>query len=252
MRKYICVVFVSIMIICLVAEAAYADEILFRGLPWYSSMAEVKASFADDPILVDEVDEAVQVLYSKIDGNMHNLSYGITGYPAGWVAYSYLDGMDFNVAGYGLSDMMVYCCYGLDENNVDREINSSRLYLASYTFNVVDKQGAFEDLKEKLTSLYGNGIENAVENSYYAIGENDLEEVSFTEHKIEWLGDNNTAAVLVYSESALGNSDLFHHYLVLTYGKTDSDAMVQAVCDAVEAERMKTEKQNRTNNTNGL
>lgn len=252
MKKLIYVAFVSVMIFCFVAETAYADEILFRGLPWYSSMAEVKASFTDDSIFVDEVDEAVQVLYSKIDGNMHNLSYGITGYPAGWVAYSYLEGMDFNVAGYGLSDMMIYCCYGLDEKNVDREINSSRLYLASYTFNVVDKQGAFDDLKGKLTSLYGNGVENDVESSYYVIGENDLEEVSFTEHRIEWLGDNNTAAVLVYSESALGNSDLYHQYLVLTYGKTDSDAMVQAVCDAVEEERVKTENQNRTNTTNGL
>ena len=90
------------------------------------------------------------------------------------------------------------------------------------------------------------------EDGYYVIGENDLEEVSFTEHRIEWLGDNNTAAVLVYSESALGNSDLYHQYLVLTYGKTDSDAMVQAVCDAVEEERVKTENQNRTNTTNGL
>ena len=252
MKKLVSVILISMMIFCLVAETANADEILFRGLPWYSSMTEVKASFADDSILVDEIDEALQVLYSKIDGNMRNISYGITGYPAGWVAYSYLEGMDFNVAGYGLSDMMIYCCYGLDENNVDRDINSSRFYLASYTFNVVDKQGAFDDLKGKLTSLYGSGIENDVESSYYAIGENGFEEIPFTEHRIEWLGDNNTAAVLVYSESALGNSDLYHQYLVLTYGKTDSDAMVQAVCAAVEAERVITENQNRTDSTNGL
>ncbi len=252
MKKMLCMFLISFVKIGILSTPAFADEILFRGIPWYASMTDVKASFSDDSIIVAETDEALQVYYSKIDGNMHNASLGMTRYPAGWVAYSYLEGQDFKVAGYGLSDMTFYCCYGLDENRVNRKSDNSRLYLASYTFGVVDKRGAFEDLKAKLSSIYGEGKESSESGFSYIIEEADLKENEITEYRAEWNGDNNTAAVLVFSESELSNDDLFHHYLVLTYGKTDSDTMVQSVCDAVEAECVAQENQSRTNSTYGL
>ena len=62
-------------------------------------------------------------------------------------------------------------------------------------FDVMDIDGAYSDLKTKLTSLYGAGEEACSTDTGYIL-ENGLQEYEYTKYQIKWEGNNNTAVVM--------------------------------------------------------
>lgn len=148
----------------------------------------------------------------------------------------------------------VYCCYGISEDGkVLRDRESSEFYMASYIFDVLDIQGTFYDLKEKMIGLYGIGEETTSFGSgVYNTGNDEWKPYKSTTVRIEWKGNNNTGVVLTATwddrETGVGS----FNRVKLIYGRTDYDPKLTRIEKAVLQERLQTEKNNRTNDTDGL
>lgn len=249
MRKFACLLVVLVLV---ASSTALADEILFRDIPWGSNIDDVENHIGSIGYHTSE-DESYLPYWSKYDGDPFGLALGSAHYPVGWLSYYMLWDDSFLIAGYPLSTMSVWMTYGLDGDNVLRNREDSRLYMAAYTFSVLDIETTYDDLVIKLTTLYGHG-EETIENGggYYADSEK-VGEYTTIERTIVWIGDENTSVRLASCTSDRGiEEDWTDNYLVLMYGKTDSDAHLDSVSAAVKNELLNQEEINRTDNTDGL
>lgn len=253
MRKTFNLMILTILLFILIPCSALAEEITFRGLPWYTGISAIKAEFEGKGMFADNVDYPM-IYASKFDGSLYSLGAEqvMTRQNAGYLTVVPFFPEDFRVAGYSLEGLYMFSCYGLDGEKVLREEDASRLYLAFYKFDVMDIDGAYSDLKTKLTSLYGAGEEACSTDTGYIL-ENGLQEYEYTKYQIKWEGNNNTAVVMTCAISPSSAAHLGStHYLTLTYEKTDSDAMVQAVSEAVEKEMKEREQEAGTMDVSGL
>ncbi|MBQ9265161.1 MAG: hypothetical protein IJ189_13265 [Clostridia bacterium] len=241
-HQFYCVLLLSFLLASQHLSAC-GEEILFRGIPWLSSLTEVQASFGEE-VPIDAVDEMQMLFYSKINGDFSNASDGFAPYPSGWVAFAPLSWYDVKVAGLEVKDMYIYCCYGIEDDHLLKDADSSQFYLASYSFGTNNKAEAYLELISKLSSLYGEGNEQTDDQSY-------LPGETFMDHSVKWEGDNHTAAVLSYRGLQSDDGEMIYDILQLTYGKTDSDTLIQAICDLSESAAVNAKAQH-TDDVNGL
>ncbi len=257
--KKVVTIFIILMLILghTISNADINNEILFRNVPWGINIDEVKKELPEfgDWITYDKsIISHWADKYEYVSGREAN----------GWMGEYYdFSGDIIKVAGYPVTVIGICCAYGMSmDEKVLRDIESSEFCMAFYKFNVVDYEGTYQDLREKLTSLYGEGIEttNNVGGSYNA-DNNELKSYISTTKKTEWKGGNNTALLLVgkWDDRDLGTN--FFNGVTLLYGKIDYDNMLTRIENAVKQEQLQTEKAirqeqiqkgNRTNDTNGL
>ncbi len=248
MKRIILCCLVYVMVTGLIGTA-YGDEILFRGLPWGANIDEFKQSInaatwgAED----SEVTLVSWEEYKKdTDRLIVDLS-GIGGLPTGWSysEYHFEQESPIKVAGYNVLAVAGYFMYGTDGDTVLRDSHSSRLYLAEYLFNVLDANGTFDDLKSKLISLYGEGKTAYFEGSAY--NSETWEQIKYPIEQFEIKGDNGTGLIL---EKATYNGETV--YLLLSYGIERSGDEIKELERIVYQEKLDLERNNRTNNTDGL
>ena len=239
----------------LVTIPAYGEIILFRNISWGANISQFEKSFNPEEYISKNKDEylprwsARKTQTDPITINLDTL-YNDE-YPDGWGTLIF--NLDFEnglkVSGYPISTVTAYFAYGIDEKgNVLRDENNSRLYMAEYTFNAVDGNFAYNDLKEKLINLYGSGEEKVVNSEILTVDESfSIKNVDTTVYKYIIKGDNNTACMLEKVTSE--NECLF---LSLVYADENSDSILDEVLSAIKNEQLDIETTQSVGNYDGL
>lgn len=243
MKRAICLVLV--LMVC-ITPCVLAEEITFRGIPWGSSMAEVEKAL--DLEYFYSYDDASMLKWRSVCEYDYSYAYD---HPAGWSASSY--GSDaLTVAGYKACPT-IYCAYGLsDDGKVLRGRAESIFYLGGYEFDVVDCDAAYRDIKEKLTGLYGEGVEEVTveEGFYYTDSGNGS--FDYEVRKTTWANSNGTGIKLHAVVSELNDPAIYTNSLSLWYGKTDMDDYLDELQAAIHREMVEAENASRSASVDGL
>lgn len=253
MKKLLSALFVT-MLLSSAIPGASADEILFRGIPWYAGMTEVQSALhesipvsadAGDIPLLMAIDDFQMVLVKEINGDYAKIGDGgRAAYPSGWLGYCSASLFDLSVAGYPIEDIYIYCSYDVQDGAILKAMDDSKFYLAAYLFNASNVEGAYEDLQRKMNSLYGEG---AAENNDYTFFTGDIH----IDRSTRWNGDHHTQAVLSHQGLINEDGSIGYAQLWLTYSITDADELIQAICDIQASQERDRIEQNSTD-TSGL
>lgn len=212
------------------AEPAPERTIQFRGLDWFISKKE-----AEEALVIQGAGETYQSSYvddiyrlSAIDYT--NVTMGDERVDEGGFRESY-SGLD--VAGYKPE---VYACYyfHIEDGIIDRNPDKAVFYFGWYVFgkgDFADYAAIYDDLNAKLSSLYGEPKTNT--NKYHIIA--------------TWRDkDNNILQLLTNVDKT---------YITLGYIAADADERLNAVQDALNAEKAaaeEAEREKNKDNTGGL
>ena len=206
-------------------------EILFRGIPWGTKMPEVQ-----DVLNKEGKDNARGLLGQKHE--MHNLRSAGIDYSvdelrvpeAGDRGWFY----NINLAGYTTEETYTFYIYPIVDGQLVRSEDEAEFYFGYYLFRpgaLSDYVATYDDLKAKLTSIYGEGFETE----------------EYSAMKTIWTDEYGNKAVLRRSL----NYDIIN--LGYIAGNADERLLeAKAIIDAeaLEAERIKREQN--ADNTTGL
>ena len=197
-------------------QDAAEKAILFRGIPWGSSYTEIEKDVKLDHYwtftLIERVAKAMG--FEKLtaqDKDLMPLDVGL-------VAQAEYSRPLPEVAGYKTEAVILQFVYVPDENGAlveDKE--HTALYHAYYTIEPADRAGAYEDLTNKLSSLYG-GI--------------DLSSGDFHEDENcvrVWFGGEGTIVSLEYSISS--------RRIYIHYGFAGGDDLLENAQEAINRSR---------------
>lgn len=204
---------------CVAALAQYEEPILFRGMAWGSSYAEIDEG--------ENLNALLQFTFSENVGRAMEMESTLdVPLDEGLVGYAEFSRPLPEVAGYQTEDVELRFVYVPDENgDLVKDKEHTALYFAYYTIEPADRVAAYEDLTAKLTSLYGDaGYSN---NGDVAQGESTV---------TTWYGAEGTMVSLWYSPSS---SRIYIHY-----GYLGGDQLLLNAQAAVDKAR--------ANNTDGL
>ncbi len=193
---------------------SYEEEITFNNYPWGTSVVEVSNNTGNQYFESMTPDWSDAYTVSAISNYV--LGYQIYGIG------------DYSAGGYTTRNLKMFFSYGHKNGKISTAPDDSELYLVIMDFDVADIGGTYDDLYSKLTSIYGEGkttekTTNSVSTDagYYKTA------VTIT----EWRGQNNTGVMLTKSipNSDSSTADLFHNFVSLSYGKTDSAQMLKSL-----------------------
>ena len=214
---------------------AYADmesEVLFRSIPWGTSVTEFLSLVQAD----------------NLGGNVYN-HYPLDSWENGEgkymddpvftledAGYTYIAYPDASVAGIPIKQIEACFTFSYDNASIYRDEADSSLYFAEYSLEPVDIGMTFPILKEKMTSLYGEGHKESATVNVMNIGGNDYTCYFET---VTWYGANNTG-VRLFMEYHVDKVDgtTENKHLKLTYGKTNSADLLAAEKEALAKEEM--------------
>lgn len=245
MKKLFCLMLVFLSL----TSIAYADEIMFRDIPWGANVSEVLSSLglvnADEVDKNSDVDKyrLVCVYESDIEEFGSQQLCEFSSFENCGYTCSPLMAFNMTVAEHKVSWLKLQFLFGITDGNVSREQSDSEFYSAKYQFSPDDYVTAYEDLLDKLIWLYGEPIvEETVDNDSY-----------LTNHRHEryarWDGENDTSALL-YVKYYTDDTNKSRHELSIEYAKTDVSEKVEFIEHYFEQEE-RNSKYN-SDNTDGL
>lgn len=215
-----------------VPDATGDKEILFRNLPWGTTLADTPALLG-----VDLTDPYDWKYWYSVEDQMFNQSGNIRheGELGVYCSVGYSARKDMKVAGYALDDVDLYYLYIPDADGMlIRDAEHLGLYFASYKLDVKDPKAAYEDLTGKLTGLYGDPASTQHDDGYgYIVSD-----------QLLWTGANGTLVSLVmqdYPDNNMTN-------LYIKYGTLSGNDMLDTAFTAAQAE----ESRNAEGDTDGL
>lgn len=128
-------------------------EITFRGIEWGSTYNDVISSLSDWGM---KFREGKSVKTRRIKSLINNSWSDYHDYQCGFYTYSSYSSEKKQVAGYDIDNVALYFSFVPDENGklVQSPSNTS-FFLGQYKIKPTDVDGVFVDLKNKLSSLYG-------------------------------------------------------------------------------------------------
>lgn len=239
-KGIICLLILTLLLSCTYGFAEEEKkEILFRGIPWGSTIEDYITSIGSDKLSGStsnirniysweikegkDMDESVQRIE---DGG-----YQVSTYPK-----------EFSVAGVPVENIYAYFMFTYDNDGVYTDDDKGSLYKAEYQLQPVDIGEAYSILTEKLTGLYGKGEK--------AHGTQKYINTTYTDNyeAVTWEGANNTGVRLFvqYREEA-GTKE--YKKLSIVYGKTNSVDLFAKLSEAMAREQ---KKQMLTDNNDGL
>lgn len=223
MKKWIALLLTVAMLIGMMSAAlAYDDEITFQGIPWGITLKDYDAVLRDNKIAF--------------------CSFGVTmSSTKGWILAENDNKIAFNRKNAGESPI-----FGFDSGSIQTEIGgynsggvqvhcifdggSWKVHAISVKFNVNNEEEAYNDLVQKLESVYGEKT----------MGEDAGYEYCF------WCGANNTCLVLT-SPTWMPITQNEFPYVTLYYGTTGAEELFTSAVDSYQLPSNNTE-----NSTNGL
>lgn len=224
-----------LLFVCMFFSSSFAEEekaeILFRDNPWCSSFDMVKKSFPSKVSWLSLYDKkAYQVesrLFRSEDAKQYDAYVACTVSPASYK----LEAIGFTVAGYPVSDVDLLFAYVPGDNGlIDHKNPATALYFAEYTFHPKDMRIVFDDLKNKLSALYGEFVE------IYSVNAGVENELTY----LSWFGSNDAAVTLVYYGK--------QKEIYIRYGYLKGNELLDKAYDALLLE----EKMTDSSNTDGL
>ena len=190
------------------SASAYDKEIRFQDYSWGDSASTVAAS------LGEQAYDSMTPTWEDADSLMPMSSYQL-----GYRVFTY---GNREIAGYKVANFSMYFMYGQANGQISTSPENSELYLVTMNFEVADVESTYDDLYQKLTSIYGEGKTSTRTDSAFSLSDGGYKsDVTVT----EWTGANNTGIQLVKEvprDGSPDSADSFSRYVVLSYGKTDS------------------------------
>ncbi len=214
---------------CTITSFAEESLIKFRNIEWWTDY-----SHANYAILKDAGDSHHVVFENADIDSIENAEWwGIYSddrvNEAGLSAFYY----SIPVAGY-TADVHVYYMYPIVDGKVEREKESAEIYFGMYEFEEFeDLRAVYDDLKEKLTTLYGDGEDRPtkyIDSTYW----------EDADHNCIWL---------------VIDKDSDYAQVRLAYAAGDSKARLIGINDQLSLEKLEAENASRaanTENTSGL
>lgn len=209
---------------------AYTEEIRFRDIEWGTSLDQARTFLPEGislyPPREDSAFSVEKAMYDEGDGyyNGHVCCF-VT------ADSSSLDG--FQVAGYDVAGLHMRFAFLPDEINgmLNKNEKNTALYYAYYELNPKDPDAVYQDLLNKLTSLYGDV--DITKSSGYSI------KSTYN----TWFGANRTLVTLQKDDYSSGS-----HVIYIKYSFLDGNKLLQKAHDALVLE----ESQKASSNVDGL
>ncbi|MBR6939648.1 MAG: hypothetical protein IKH65_02470 [Clostridia bacterium] len=219
----------------------YKDEITFQDYSWGSDAVSVSQN------------ENEQYFESITPGWESAYTYSqISEYSLGYRLFTL---RDRNIAGYDVLNFSMYFMYGHNNGALSTKPENSELYMVTMNFDVSDISGTYEDLLQKITSIYGQGTSTSKTGNTYSTSDGAYK---YTTVSTQWLGQNNTGIMLSKCTPNEGSpsgavTDMFHNYVALSYGKTNSDTTLSKLYEEYKQMNIAAEQEKRDiANKNGL
>lgn len=223
---------VSLSFPCALAKTD--KEIAFRNIPWGSSYREAVAALDKDGLSIDsgwKFDTYTATAENLIFDEFNSFDYSV-----GFCKTNAYDAKPLSVAGYKVEDTKAYFVFvPSTDGSFQADEENSVFFAAEYELEVKDVDAVLEDLKGKLSSLYGND---------FAKKETDF--ISQTTW-YSWKDDQGNI-VSLQGEKSDRRSEIHIWY---TWGGAND--LLQAANDRLDADAKAQEALNfGTNNTEGL
>lgn len=216
------------------AESEKEEELFtFRGIDWYSTREDAEGILLPGAVIVDEKRWAGDEDIYRLSGtNYSHLTWADDRIEGGGRRKSY---DNLTVAGYEPSDTVCNYLYQINENGtINRDMKTAQFYFGYYTFessDFVDLQSVYDDLGQKLASIYGEGGHE--EDDYFV--------------KTTWLDSEENLIRLLASAD--------YDYVTLGYIAGDADQRLDEMQEALDNEQAIIEESERlanASNTEGL
>ena len=208
-------------------------DILFRNIPWKTSFATVQTlvpefnlwALSGESFKTYSVDD---IIYGDYEGiNFQESGFNVIGN-----AYN----KEQEVAGYTTSDISMYFVYPVIDGNIDYTDANSLLYGARYEFEPKDVDLMLSDLKEKLSALYGDPVQDCDVQSF----------VYESEHIVVWETKTCKLSIHSYKDSSYNTLDV-------NYALKEADVLLQQNNDIIYNQKVIQQSEQYGNgNTNGL
>jgi len=215
------------------AAEIYSEPILFRGVEWGSTLAEATQMLPEG---VEMYDLRESERWYSIDDYMYTENgFGTYSGVLGGYIYaksSSLEGM--KVAGYDVDDIKMYFTYLPDDKGLlMKDEEHTALIYAYYKIEPKDLDSAYNDLVDKLSSLYGD-IDLMQHDSFMIDDRQSL-----------WNGADGTMVSVVSRDygSTTGTKEIY-----IKYAFKGGDELLNKAYEALVLE----EKMNAGSNTEGL
>lgn len=228
------------LVIMTLLPVASACAIEFHGIPWGISVNELEIALEERGIVVSADDiknDASMPVWSYTFRNSFMNNIESTGHKISLFYYSAYDEKP-SIAGYPVEEMQFYSHYDISGGILSQEADDSHYYMAQINFDMNDERTPviYNDLSNKLTGLYGEGVENSTF------------EVETTYTYTVWEGQDNTAVCLYRSES----TDSDYQHLNLWYGNTNIEETLLNIRKLVVEKQIQQQIEAAANDTTGL
>ena len=192
---------------------AAAEEILFRGIPWDSNIIEVRDALQEEKFPALPIERNPDDDSSIYDFSPLNDAYWM--YIENTVSVYNIDlnNLDIELAGHKIKRIELFFLNSIvSDDLIDGSDNALKFKRAEYWISPKDGAECFDDLKSKLTKLYGVPKESTEILSDELISDWAM-----------WNGDNDTG---VFIKRRWARNAKTHEYKMeigfeVTYGKTD-------------------------------
>ena len=209
MKKGLAALLALVLVIC-ISVSAFADEILFRKIPWFSNYETVMET-------VDKLDATWGNPKSStgkyiIDYVKEASSNSDRDYQCVCTVGTDSKNLDLQVAGYDVTGMTLFFAFiPGDDGTIDHSLDNTSFYMARYTLKIDDFDLSLKDLMSKLNDLYGkpktiesdDGCDSDIDTIY------------------KWSGDKDTFVYLA------GDSNKYGPSIRLYYGTSEGDTLIK-------------------------
>lgn len=210
----------------------YAEPILFRGVEWGSSFEDVVKVLPDgvkmrDPKINEYWYPMSDMMYDESGwGNQLKGELGCYAYARS----SSLKGV--KVAGYEIDELYLYFIFKQDSSGkLVKDAAHTAFYYGYYKLEPKDPDAVYDDLVNKLSSLYGDVDEEKSSSSI------------IDDKMALWNGADGTMVSIFRQDYSSGS-----HYIYIKYGFAGGDDLMQEAYEAVVRE----ETEGAASNTDGL
>lgn len=252
-----------ITILVLISTCAYADEVMFRNIPWGSSAETLEKELKTDGAYITSMD-GFAIPYPALFKTSHS-KQGFASMQDGvnqsreeiaWLTTAIFM-TPLKVGGYEVESISAYSFYGLSDGVVLKEKKDSVFYAAEYTFNVRDKEAAYKDLKEKLSILYGDAIEIEDNDVLTSYAFETPKKINAKMYISVWNIRADDVTVILNMECNDGpeddiNASVWYNCLTLSYVKASYESQIQKVDAVMGGYLDNAEKENAVSDFDGL
>ena len=226
---------ITVLSMTVVVNAEVDSEILFKDVPWGTSFTEVKENYIPELSWDSMHGDWMRVLTI---GDITADSYDSGKFKNNVLCLDTYSIDSVEVAGYEVSQSDLYYAFVPVEGIVTHEDSDTSLYCAEYEIEPVDLDSAFDDLFEKMKSVYGEPDTSKTYSIFV-----DCENLLYY-----WYGANDTMAVLK-KEPYVEGEGAVHIY----YAWKNGDKLLHVADDVVSGVKSDEESNIYGNdNTDGL